>query len=92
MKLWYNLLNFTFVNKKKNATRIIRSNVSSDLKLASCPNRTILSFSVIDTAFTPLSFMAVVVVVCVPGVECKDSMIVMGAEDSTVGVVVVWSP
>ena len=26
--------------------------------------------------------------VCVPGVECKDSMMVMGAEGGTVGVVV----
>ena len=38
---------------------MIRSNMSSDLKLTSCPNRTILSFCVIDTAFTPLSFMAI---------------------------------
>ena len=58
MKLWYKLFNFTFVNKNF-ATRIIKLNVSSDLKLTSCPNRTILSFSVIDTVFTPLSFMAI---------------------------------
>ena len=29
-------------------------------------------------------------VVCVPGVECTDNMMVMGAEDGTVGVVVLW--
>ena len=28
------------------------------------------------------------IVVCVPGVECTDSMMVMGAEDGTAGVVV----
>ena len=51
-----------YICKYENKTfgnRIIKSRTSSDQKLASCPNRTIFSFNLIDETFTYLSFTAV---------------------------------
>ena len=44
---------------KKVASKIIRSNVLSDLKLLLCPKRTILSFNLTDEAFAYASFTVV---------------------------------
>ena len=48
----------SFVNEKF-GRKIIRSNVSSDLKLLLCPKRTILSFNLTDEAFAYASFTVV---------------------------------
>ena len=59
MKLWNILLYITFVNEKKTASKIIISNVSSDLKLQSCPKRTILSFRLTNKLFAHALFNTV---------------------------------
>ena len=59
IEMWYIFLDFAFVYINNFASKIIKSKVSSYLKLLSCPKSTMLSFSVTDVAFAHLSLTAI---------------------------------
>ena len=59
MELWYLFFPILHVQIKNFASKIIKSKVSSDLKLLSCPKSTMLSSSVTDIAFIHVSLTAI---------------------------------